>query len=117
MTPPIYLSASPHLSDHAANSHDLDYTLGGKHTAAIFAIGHCSYCNTKWAIAPQPAGWVMLDYAQRASWPPLATIAGARPLCITVGCEGLGKELNYLSIASVVTSEGQWLDLGRLVMS
>lgn len=116
---PIYLSASPHLSDHSANGHALDYTLGGKHTAAIFSIMFCAWCGKKYAVAPQPGMWVLFPYEGHGAWESnIGRVTGDWPVCIDPECvsnQGTAKILTVITLAAVVTKEGEWIDLGRRV--
>jgi len=113
---PIFTSTSPHLGDHAANQYTLDYTLGGSQTAAVFSIMFCSWCGRKYAIVPQPGLWVFFSYEGHGGVP-FGSVASDWPICIDVGCAGVGKPLTVTSLASIVTSEGQWLHLPRGVES
>lgn len=128
---PIYLTASPHLGDYSANQYDLDYTLSGSYPAAIFAIGICHHCGHKFSIAPTIdryrltltptgtimvpiiAGYAIMSVDPKNIWPPLATVTGAAPVCVTPDCKGAGQELAIVSLGSVITGEGEWIEVSK----
>ena len=109
---PTYISSSPHLGDYSANQYALDYTLGGKYNATVVAIGYCVWCGKQYAVAPVPQGWVILDYYSLAA-SILGIVSAEKPACISVQCQGAGRVLDWYSVASVVTGDGQWIHLGR----
>jgi len=110
MTPPIFKTASPYLFDNSAETYALDYSLGSKQQEAIIAVGYCPVCKNRYAIAVQPAGWAIMNYESKAQYL-LAMESTDKPICVELRCIGLNVELEWRSIASVVTSEGQWLHL------
>ena len=110
MTPPIFKTASPHLFDNSAETYALDYSLGGKQQEAIVAVGYCPVCKKRYVVAAQPAGWAIMNYESKAQLL-LAMESTDKPICVEPRFIGMNVELEWQSIASIVTSEGQWLHL------
>lgn len=72
----------------------------------------CSWCGRKYAIVSHAGLWILFNYESFGTVL-FGSLASDWPVCVDVGCSGVGKVLTATSLASVVTSEGQWLHLGR----
>lgn len=119
--PPVFTSTSPHLFDHSADQYALDYSFGKDQPFAVFALMYCMWCGKKYAVAPQVGFWVLFPYESHGDMNSIVgRVSGDWPVCIDPKCvssQGAAKNLTVLASHAVVTSEGEWLNLGRRVES